>query len=58
MIVDLLPMNELNSFTGIRTIAPKGTFYCLPDFRAYDKDSVRLSQLLLDKARVVTVPGK
>jgi len=51
-------MNELNSFTGIRTITPKGTFYCLPDFRAYDKDSVRLSQLLLDKARVVTVPGK
>jgi len=51
-------MNELNSFNGIRTIRPKGTFYCLPDFRAYDKDSVKLSKFILDKARVVSVPGK
>ncbi len=51
-------MNELNSFNGIRTIAPGGTFYCLPDFSAYSKDSVKLSKFLVDKARVVTVPGK
>ncbi len=50
-------LNELNSFTGIRTIKPGGTFYCLPDFSAYSKDSTALCKFLLDKARVVTVPG-
>ena len=51
-------LNELRAFTGIRTIPPDGTFYCLPDFRAYSKDSVALSKMLLEKALVVTVPGK
>ena len=51
-------MNELQSFTGVRIIPPDGTFYCLPDFRAYMNDSVKLSQLLLERALVVTVPGK
>jgi len=51
-------MNELNSFNGIKTVAPAGTFYCLPDFSAYEKDSVKLSKFLVDKARVVAVPGK
>ncbi|MCP4570418.1 MAG: pyridoxal phosphate-dependent aminotransferase [FCB group bacterium] len=50
-------MNELNSFTGVKTIRPDGTFYCLPDFSAYEKDSVKLSNFLLKKAQVVTVPG-
>lgn len=56
-------MNELHSFNGLRTIKPEGTFYCLPDFRAYipssiAKDSVELSKFILKKALVVTVPGK
>lgn len=51
-------MQELASFSGIRCVKPHGTFYCLPDFRAYEKDSVKLSEFLLQKARVVTVPGK
>ena len=50
-------LNELNAFTGIKTVRPDGTFYCLPDFRAYSKDSVGLSKFLLEKALVVTVPG-
>jgi aspartate aminotransferase len=50
-------MNELNAFTDIRVIKPGGTFYCLPDFRAYNKDSVDLCRFLLEKALVVTVPG-
>jgi len=50
-------LKELNAFTGIRTIKPGGTFYCLPDFRAYSNDSVALSKFLLEKALVVTVPG-
>lgn len=49
---------ELKAFTGVKCTPPDGTFYCLPDFRAYSNDSVALSKLLLDKARVVTVPGK
>jgi aspartate aminotransferase len=51
-------MQELNSFSGVKITKPNGTYYCLPDFRAYSNDSVKLSQLLLKKALVVTVPGK
>jgi len=51
-------MKELRSFPGVRIIEPQGTFYCLPDFSAHMKSSEALSQLLLEKALVVTVPGK
>lgn len=51
-------VNELRAFTGVKIIPPDGTFYSLPDFRAYSKDSVALSKMLLEKALVVTVPGK
>ena len=51
-------MQELGSFAGIKTIKPEGTYYCLPDFRAYSDNSVELSKFLLKKALVVTVPGK
>jgi len=51
-------MNELRSFTDVRVTKPEGTFYILPDFRAYTNDSVELAQFLLRKALVVTVPGK
>jgi aspartate aminotransferase len=51
-------VNELEGFTGVRITKPDGTFYCLPDFRAYSNDSVGLSQFLLEKALVVAVPGK
>jgi len=53
-----LIMRELASFPGVRCHRPDGTFYCLPDFSAYERDSVKLSQFLLEKARVVTVPGR
>lgn len=49
---------ELGTFNGVKFRVPKGTFYCLPDFRAYDLDSVKLAKKILDKAMVVTVPGK
>jgi aspartate aminotransferase len=51
-------VQELESFDGVRLTKPDGTYYCLPDFSAYDKDSVRLSNFLLEKALVATVPGK
>jgi aspartate aminotransferase len=56
-------MQELRSFSDIRVTKPEGTFYALPDFRAYLRKSVattsvELSNFLLKKAMVVTVPGK
>ena len=51
-------VRELRSFTDVKIIPPGGTFYCLPDFRAYSNDSVQLAQFLLKKALVVTVPGR
>ncbi|MCX6539359.1 MAG: pyridoxal phosphate-dependent aminotransferase [Acidobacteria bacterium] len=51
-------MRELSSFNGVKTYKPDGTFYCLPDFRAYNGNSVELSKFLLKKALVVTVPGR
>jgi aspartate aminotransferase len=50
-------MTELKGFNGLKIIPPDGTFYCLPDFSAYEKDSVKLANFLLQKAWVVTVPG-
>ena len=56
-------MQEMNSFSDVRCFKPQGTFYAMPDFRAYCgnglvKDSMELSKFLLKKALVVTVPGK
>jgi aspartate aminotransferase len=51
-------LQELEGLTDIRVTKPDGTFYCLPDFRAYSNDSVELANFLLEKALVVTVPGK
>jgi aspartate aminotransferase len=50
-------MQELGTFEGVRVTQPKGTFYCLPDFRAYNNNSVELASFLLNKALVVAVPG-
>jgi aspartate aminotransferase len=51
-------IDRLHAFDGVKVHKPEGTFYCFPDFSAYMKDSQKLSEFLLDKVRVVTVPGK
>lgn len=56
-------MQELQSFADVSCVKPEGTFYALPDFRAYIRNSIasssaELSRFLLKKALVVTVPGK
>ncbi len=51
-------LQEMKTFNGARLIEPKGTFYALPDLRAFNGNSVELSRFLLKKALVVTVPGK
>ena len=47
----------LESIPGVKLMRPDGTFYCFADFRAFDADSTRLSNRLLEKIQVVTVPG-
>jgi len=51
-------MDRLNAFPGVRAVKPAGAFYCFPDFGNYVKESQKLSEMLLEKVRVVTVPGK
>ncbi len=51
-------MQEFKAFPDVRVVRPQGAFYCLPDFRAYQPNSVALAQFLLERALVVTVPGK
>jgi len=53
-----LALRELAALPSVRTVRPGGTFYCLPDFRAYNGDSIALSHFLLEKALVVVVPGR
>jgi len=50
-------LQQLQTFSDVVVTRPHGTFYCLPDFRAYEQDSIKLAKLLLEKALVVTVPG-
>ncbi len=51
-------IERLNAFKGVKVTKPDGTFYCFPDFSAYMKDSQKLAEFLLQKVRVVVVPGK
>jgi len=51
-------LQEFRTFNGVRLIEPQGTFYALPDIRAFNNSSVEVSKFLLKKAMVVTVPGK
>ena len=51
-------VERLQAIPGVHVTKPNGTFYCFPDFSAYEKDSQKLAELLLERVRVVTVPGK
>ena len=50
-------IQQIKAFDGLHLIEPDGTFYAFVDFSAYDKDSTRLSNFLLEKVRVLTMPG-
>ena len=50
-------IDMLNSFDGVKVTKPDGTFYCFADFSAYEKNSNKLSEFLVDKVMVLTVPG-
>jgi len=51
-------LDRLEAIPGVKVTKPDGTFYCFPDFSAYMKDSQKLANFLLQKVRVVAVPGK
>ncbi len=51
-------LDQLAAFDGVKATKPEGTFYVFVDFNAYDKNSSRLSEFLLDKVKVLTMPGK
>ena len=48
---------RLHSFNGVKVTKPDGAFYCFVDFRAYEKDSTKLAEFLLNKVLVAVVPG-
>ncbi len=50
-------IERLGAFDGVKVTKPDGTFYCFADFSAYNKDSTKLSNFLIDKVLVLTVPG-
>ena len=50
-------VDQLKAFSGVHLLPPDGTFYTFADFRAYEKDSTKLSNYLLEKVRVLTMPG-
>jgi aspartate aminotransferase len=50
-------VDRVSTIPGVRVVKPRGTFYCFPDFSAYSYDSHKLAQFLLERVRVVTVPG-
>ncbi len=50
-------LQQLNTFDGVHVTKPDGTFYLFADFSNYEKNSKKLSEMLLDKVRVLTMPG-
>lgn len=50
-------ISHLNAFEGVRVTKPDGTFYCFADFSNYEKNSTKLSNFLIEKVQVLTVPG-
>jgi aspartate aminotransferase len=50
-------VQSLGALPDLKINVPGGTFYCFPDFSAYNKDSDALASFLLEKALVVAIPG-
>jgi len=50
-------VERLESMDGVHVRKPSGTFYSFPDFSAYMKDSRKLAEFLLEKVRVLVMPG-
>jgi aminotransferase len=49
--------NELNKIDGVSCVKPRGAFYAFPNISSLGKSSVAMSEFLLEKAKVATIPG-
>jgi len=52
-----LAYDLLSEIPGVECVKPKGTFYLFPDFSRIEASSIRLSEKLLENAKVATIPG-
>lgn len=52
-----LVINELDMIKSLSYTTPKGAFYFFPNFSSFEKSDEVIASYLLEKARVVTVPG-
>lgn len=50
-------LQSLAEIPNVKVVKPNGTFYLFADFSYYEKDSIKLSQNILEKALVATMPG-
>jgi len=50
-------VKELNKIDKISCIIPNGAFYAFPNISAFGKTSIDFAEYLIEKAKVVTVPG-
>lgn len=50
-------ISVLSGIDGIECRSPEGAFYLFPRFTDTDKDSLQLSEALLDKAGIAATPG-
>jgi aspartate/methionine/tyrosine aminotransferase len=51
-------VREISKIEKVKLIPPRATFYSFADFSAYEKNSHKLAEYLIDVAKVVTIPGK
>jgi aspartate aminotransferase len=53
-----LMVELLSKLKGVNITVPDGTFYMYVDFSGIEPDSMKLSAFLLEKVKVLTMPGK
>jgi aminotransferase len=52
-----LMMDELDKLDDVSYVRPEGAFYVFPDFSKLEKSDEKFAVEMLEKAKVVTVPG-
>jgi len=52
-----LTVNEIAEITGVRCFRPQGSFYVFPNMGAFNMSSDAFAMFLLEKAKVIVVPG-
>jgi aspartate aminotransferase len=50
-------VKRLNEIEGVSCALPQGAFYAFANFSAYERDSFKLAEKLLEKAGVALIPG-